>query len=211
MSHDATARTPGTRGRGAPHDDDALFELLRYSHIFASLVREVLEAKYLEEVSRDSLTLSQLHLLKLVSLNGQHQVGEVADFLGVSAPAASKNIDKLERLGLLTRNRSKGDRRATLLSCSARGRRLVEEYETLKTDRLAPVLARFSREELGQLSRLLEKFSLLLIQNEDGNGGVCLRCSAYYDADCPVSRLRDGCPYQKALRSHSDTASPLEA
>ena len=119
------------------------FQLVRYSHIFASVVREVLEAKFLREVSPYPLTLSQFHLLKLIALNGGHQVGEVATVLGVSPPAATKNVNKLERLGLIVRNPSKGDRRATLLTPSAKGRRLVQKYEDLKADRLGPVLEEF--------------------------------------------------------------------
>jgi hypothetical protein len=68
--------------------------LLRYSHIFASTVREILESKLLREASPLPLSLSQLHLLKLMTLNGRHQVGELAGFLGVSPPAATKSVDK---------------------------------------------------------------------------------------------------------------------
>ena len=119
-----------------------VFRLLRYTHIFASAVREILELKLLREISPLPLTLSQFHLLKLMTVNGQHQMGQLADFLGVSPPAATKNIDKLERLKLVVRNPSKGDRRATLLSVSPKGRRLVRKYEELKTARLSPVLER---------------------------------------------------------------------
>ena len=96
-------------------------QLLRYSHIFASAVRDLLELKVLREVTDDPLTLPQFHLLKLISLNGTHQVGEVAQFLGVSPPAATKNIDKLEGLGLVARRSSTRDRRATLLASSREG------------------------------------------------------------------------------------------
>ena len=174
------------------------FDLLRYSHIFASAVRDLLEIKVLREVTDAPLTLPQFHLLKLISLNGNHQVGEVAQFLGVSPPAATKNIDKLERLGLVARSPSTDDRRATLLASSAKGRRLVQRYEAAKEDRLEPILDGFSEGELAQFTRLLERFSLQLIGLEDSGEGLCLRCSAYYDEACPVNHLRDGCPYQKA-------------
>ncbi len=176
-------------------------DLLRYSHIFASAVRDLLELKVLREVTDAPLTLPQFHLLKLISLNGSHQVGEVAQFLGVSPPAATKNIDKLEGLGLVTRSRSTADRRARLLESSPKGRRLVRRYEALKEERLEPVLDGFNEQELAQLTRLLERFSLLLIGQEDSGEGLCMRCSAYYDEACPVNHLRDGCPYQK-VRDH---------
>src|SRR3990172_12542924 len=158
----AVERGASARDPGKPLGSGAL-QLLRSSHIFASAVREILELKLVREVSPVPLTLSQFHLLKLMFLNGRHQVGEVADFLGVSPPAATKNIDKLEAHGLVVRAPSKGDRRATLLSVSPKGRRLVRRYEALKTARLAPVLARFRPEELEQLKHLLERFSLLLL------------------------------------------------
>ena len=114
---------------------------------FSAVVQEILELKLLREVSPDPLSLSQFHLLKLISLNGQHQVGQVADFLGVSAPAASKNIDKLERLGLVAREQCKGDRRAILLASSRRGRQLVEAVRGAEgRQRLMPVLDSFSTE-----------------------------------------------------------------
>jgi DNA-binding MarR family transcriptional regulator len=186
----------------SPLEPERLHRLLRYSHVFAAAVREVLEVKYLSEVSTHSLTLPQFHLLKLISINGHHQVGEVAEFLGVSSPAASKNIDKLERLRLVTRTTSPGDRRAILLSASPRGRRLVRQYETLKARRLTPVLNRFRSEEIDQLARLLERFSVLLFDEEKSEDGFCLRCAAYCEDHCPVGHVLGNCPYEK-IRSRS--------
>lgn len=198
LQRDAPASNTGARG------------LLRQSHIFASVVREILEVKLIREVSPVPLTLSQFHLLKLMFLNGEHQVGEVADFLGVSSPAATKNIDKLEALGLVVRTPSKGDRRATLLSVSSKGHRLVKRYEELTSARLARVLAKFRPEELDELCRLLERFSLSLLEKElaAGGNGVCLRCDAYVQSGCPVGRLRGGCPYEKARRARVAAPRP---
>jgi DNA-binding MarR family transcriptional regulator len=143
-------------------------------------------------------------------LNGRHQVGEVADFLGVSPPAATKNIDKLEALGLLVRTPSAGDRRARLLSVSPKGRRLVRRYEQLREERLAPVLAKFHPEELERFASLLERFSLSLLEKEvaGDEDGVCLRCAAYIQSGCPVGQLRGGCPYQAARRPRAADHRP---
>jgi len=83
-------RAPAGEGRG-DH-----FDLLRYSHIFASAVRDLLEVKVLREVTADPLSLPQFHLLKLIAVNGRHHVGEVALSLGVIAPADTNNNDKRE-------------------------------------------------------------------------------------------------------------------
>ena len=198
------SKTSNGDGLGRSHQSqEELFQLLRYSHIFSTLVQEILETKYLRETTPLPLTTSQLHLLKLISLNGQHQVGEIAHFLGVSSPAATKNIDKLEGLGLVTRSPSQGDRRATLLGSSSKGRNLVKRYEALKQSRLEPLLEDFSHGEVKEFTRLLEKFSLALVESEDDGDGLCLRCSAYFDRHCPVRVLRDGCPYQKVIEANT--------
>lgn len=178
-------------------EDARLQRFLRLSHIFSSVVREILESKLLGEATPLPLTISQFHVLKLMTMNGQHQVGELAEFLGVSAPAATKNIDKLERFGLVIRTPSKGDRRATILSASLKGRRLVERYEELKATRLAPILADFEPEEVEQISNLLERFSVSLLKRERTHRGFCLRCAAYIETGCPVGHVRGVCPYDR--------------
>ncbi len=184
--------------------------LLRNSHIFAAAVRDVLEQKFLEATAPSHLTLSQFHLLKLLSIREYHHVGEVADFLGMSPAAASKNITKLEGLGLLERHTSEGDRRATQLSITPRGRRTVLAYEEFKAARLYPVLEGFTDAELDEFTRLLERFSVELYRMEQEHGtveenGFCLRCAAYLDNSCPVGALRGGCPYQKNLELEKET------
>jgi len=190
-SSQSSTRVPDGNGR------EEVFRLLRYSHIFASVVREFLELQLLHEVSDEDLSLSQLHLLKLITLDGEHQMGQVAEFLGISPPAATKNIDKMERLGLVSRIPSTGDRRATLLQPSRQGRKLVSRYEALKEDRLAPVLEGFNKKELKQMADLLERFSLRLIHAQEPMSQICLRCSAYYDEHCPIPHLQNGCPYKQ--------------
>lgn len=178
-------------------DAERLSRLLRLSHIFSSVVREILESKLLDESSPLPLTISQFHVLKLMTLNGRHQVGELAEFLGVSAPAATKTIDKLERFGLVIRSQSKDDRRKTILSASVKGRRLVEKYEELKTLRLAPLLEDFTPEEVETMSELLERFSVSLLKRERTQRGFCLRCAAYIETGCPVGHVRGVCPYDR--------------
>lgn len=201
-SDDTAPTAPRNGGRG--------FALTRYAHIFASAVRERLEVDLLREAN-EALTLSQFHLLRLIALNGQHQIGEVADFLGVTPPAATKAIDKLEGLGLVRRGPSPLDRRVTLLSATERSRDLVSRYEELETARLAPVLAGFSAEEISQFTRLLERFALGLVAHGENDDGLCLRCSAYFDDHCPVHHVTENCPYQRMLTGKSRERAAAEA
>ncbi|MFH1418699.1 MAG: MarR family winged helix-turn-helix transcriptional regulator [Planctomycetota bacterium] len=211
---------PSTRGKGVPSDSSTgevspakpgrFLRFLRDSHIFASAIREILDVRLLQEASPSSLTPSQFHLLKLMSFNGLHQAGEVAAFLGVSAPAATKTIDKLERLGFVSRNPSTGDRRATPLAVSRKGRRLVRKYEELREARLTPVVEGFKPTELDQFSRLLERFSASLLAQDQLGEKFCLRCAGYIEDDCPVSEVYGGCRYQNVRASRRGEGRGVE-
>jgi DNA-binding MarR family transcriptional regulator len=187
----------GRRGRREEAGDGGFLRLLRDSHIFASAIREFLDVRLLREISTEPLTPSQFHILKLMSLNGLRQVGEVANLLGVSSPAATKNIDKLERLGLVARSRSQGDRRATLLSVSRKGRRLVRKYDDLRVTCFSPMLEGFKPSEIKQLTKLLERLSSALVARSPSGERFCLRCAGYIEDECPVGRIRGGCRYHE--------------
>jgi DNA-binding MarR family transcriptional regulator len=197
MPEEATRRYSGPREGVRAGGEVSLHGLLRQTHIFASTVREILEVKLLREVSDAPLSLPQLQLLKLMVRDGPHHLTEVAHFLGVSPPAATKNIDKLVGLGLVHRERSTDDRRATLLSASPQGQRLVEEYERKKEQLVRPVAERFRPEELALLTGLLERFAVSLLERETPESGFCARCCGYVDAGCPVNWLLGDCAFRK--------------
>ena len=201
--------TPSTTTGSRPADR-RVERLVRGSHIFASVVREVLETNLLRQLMPTPLTPSQFHLLKLMALDGQHQVGQVAGLLGVSPPAATKTVDKLERLGLIVRAPSKGDRRATLLSVSLKGRRLIRRYEELKSRRLSEALRQFRSAQVESFSELLEHFALSLLGQVPDAGRFCLRCAAYIASDCPVGAACGGCPYVAARRGANQHGTEAE-
>jgi DNA-binding MarR family transcriptional regulator len=168
----------------------------RWLYIFAAAVQQALEAEPLERVSRRRLTATQFHLLRLVSATGLDRVGVAAGFLGVSPPALTKNIDKLVRLGLVTRKASSADRRALLLRATPRGRALVERHDAISASRLNRALRALKRGETEDLARLLQVVSLELLRHADIRRGQCLRCAGYVAKQCEVAHLRGGCPYQ---------------
>lgn len=169
------------------------YRFLRYGHILSSLLREFLESSFLDQLIPYNLTQSQFCFLKLIAGNTDLQVGELARSLGVSPAASSKNLDRLEELGLVTREMSPTDRRAILLSASPHGRRLVDEYERLKAARLAPVIEELGEERATELCDLLQDVCLRLLERNAVPGAPCMRCAGYYRKDCAVEELQGEC------------------
>ncbi len=172
---------------------EGFYRFLRYGHILSSLLREFLEASFLDQLEPYSITRSQFCFLKLIAGNADLQVGELARSLGVSPAASSKNLDRLEELGLVVRETSPTDRRATLLSVSPQGRQLVEEFERLKASRLTPVIAELGEERTEQLADLLQDVCLKILERHTVPDAPCLRCAGYYRPNCSVEELQGEC------------------
>jgi DNA-binding MarR family transcriptional regulator len=172
---------------------DQFHRFLRYGHVLRSLLREFLEEDFLRQVCPHRLTRSQFCFLKLIAANSDLKVGELARSIGVSAAAASKNLDKLERLGLVTRETSSEDRRAILLSASAAGCGLVRAYERHKADHLTPVIEALGPEKTRQLCDLLEEVCSGMLERVANPRETCLRCAGYYRPDCVFEEFQGEC------------------
>jgi DNA-binding MarR family transcriptional regulator len=177
-----------------------LTPLLRSTHIFASTVHDVLQLDPLHRIAKHPITPAQCNLLRIASMKGRHPVGQVASLLGISAPAATKTIDRLESLGLVERVPCEGDRRTHLFKVTASGRALVRRCENMKMARLRAVAEQFELEEIAQLEDLLTRFSVSLLSGPHDETRPCLLCAAHIHEKCPVARVRGGCPYAELIR-----------
>ncbi len=189
--------TPYHAGDGLGHrfapPGEGYFRFLRYGHILSSLLRELLEDRFLGELSTHPLSRTQFCFLKLITLNADVQIGEVATCLGVTPAASSKTIDKLVMFGLVTRTTSPEDRRATMLQATDAGRRLVRDFEDLKASRLWPVIGALGDDRRQLLCELLEEVCVNLLDQEKNLNRTCMRCAGYYHADCAVGREQGEC------------------
>jgi DNA-binding transcriptional ArsR family regulator len=118
----------------------------------------------------------------------------------VSAAAASKNLDKLEKLGLVTREASSEDRRAILLSASDEGRRLVRDYEGHKAAQLTPVIESLGVEKTEILCDLLEEVCSGMLARVEKPRETCLRCAGYYRPDCVFEKFQGECALKPRRR-----------
>jgi len=176
-----------------PSPGAGFYRFLRYGHILSSLLREFLEASFLDQLSPFSLSRSQFCFLKLIAVNSELQVCELARCLGVSPAASSKNLDRLEELGLVVREPSTEDRRATLLSVSQEGRQLVNEFERLKASHLAPVIEELGEDRTEVFCDLLREVCLGVLASTKVSDAPCMRCAGYYRPDCVVENLQGEC------------------
>ena len=173
-------------------------DFLGSAHVFATAVREVMEEKLLHEVAGKQTSLPQLKLLTLVASTDTHTIGDVAAFLGISKAAAGQTVEKLVRRRWLRRRIEKTDRRATKLSLTESGQRLLAEYESTRNQKLAKVFRGFSDKELRHMSDLLDRVSTEIVNHSAKPEEICLQCGIYFRERCLLRNVMGRtCFYQK--------------
>jgi DNA-binding MarR family transcriptional regulator len=136
-------------------DSDALASRLR--PVLLRLARELRkETEQLGVTGRQATLLRHVHDRPGLSLR------ELAAEEGISGPALSGHVDRLERAGLLRRVRSASDRRRVGLELTGDGARLLRRIRARRTTWLAqriralePDEAKALEDAVGPLSRLL--------------------------------------------------------
>ena len=97
------------------------------------------------------LTLSQLSAMATISKEQPIRLSDLAGREGIAAPTATRVVASLEEAGLVTRRTSPDDKRASLLTISARGQKTLERLHQHKTALLRQRLQDCSDTELTAL------------------------------------------------------------
>lgn len=178
-------------------------ELLGSAHLFVAAVTGVMEQQLLTEIAGKQLSLSQLKILKLLDLTEAHSVGDVAAFLGVSDPAASKAIDRLVRRGFLRRTEGRKDRRSSDLSLAPAGRIVLRQYENAKDRKLASMFGDLPTVDLRKTSAFLERLTKGIVRQAANPEEICLQCGIYLQKRCLVREAGEpDCQYQRRKVKH---------
>ena len=101
------------------------------------------------------LTAERLSLLSVLVFGGPATMSALARAEQVTRPAITRTVGALEEAGLVRREEVATDRRQSLVSATAAGKRLLEAGRRARIERLAAVLGDVRPEELAELDRAL--------------------------------------------------------
>ena len=104
-----------------------------------------------KETEQLGITARQATLLWLVKRSPGLSLAELAAEEGISPPAMSGHVDRLERAGLLERERSSDDRRRVGLKLTEDGERLMRRIRARRTTWLADRLRMLESTELAAI------------------------------------------------------------
>jgi len=114
------------------------------------------------ELAPLGITGGQAALLWAIRTNPGIGVRGLAGLEGVSAPAMSAYVDRLEAAGLVARSRSELDRRRVDLQVTESGLRILRSARSRRTAWLADRLRRLEPEELERVEAALPALNKLL-------------------------------------------------
>jgi DNA-binding MarR family transcriptional regulator len=109
-----------------------------------------------QKASELDLTYAQSRVLFYVHDHAGCHMGDVAKAYGVTLPAVTHVVDRLEKKGFVVRRADPADRRVSVLEPTKEGQALVAELAALQLQGAAPVLARMSPSDRKRLLRGLE-------------------------------------------------------
>jgi DNA-binding MarR family transcriptional regulator len=118
-----------------------------------------------KETEQLGITSRQATLLWLVKRSPGLSLAELATEEGISPPAMSGHVDRLERAGLLERLRSSDDRRRVGLRLTGDGERLMRRVRARRTTWLADRLRTLEPEALESIELALP--ALLRLVGDD--------------------------------------------
>ncbi|HUG65217.1 MAG TPA: MarR family transcriptional regulator [Gaiellaceae bacterium] len=118
-----------------------------------------------KETEQVGITARQATLLWLVKRSPGLSLAELAAEEGISPPAMSGHVDRLERAGLIARERSADDRRRVGLSLTDEGARLMRRIRARRTTWLADRLGTLEPSALGSIEAALPAL-VQLVEND---------------------------------------------
>ena len=118
-----------------------------------------------------SLDRAHFRLLVLVQRRGPLGEGELADRVGRDYTTVSRQMAKLESLGLVTRRAGKTDRRVTEAVVTDKGQAMSKMLDAARERLAGASLAGWSEDDLEELTRLLRRLADNLAAREKGSSG----------------------------------------
>ena len=103
------------------------------------------------------VTPSQVRAIRVLSTHGGVRSSELAQHLRIAPRSATEVVDALEAKGLVARSPDPGDRRATLVALTDRGRELSDEVRRARAAESEKLFERLTRTDRADLARILRK------------------------------------------------------
>lgn len=173
--------------------------IIEYNRILNLLFNDLIGYNNTSKVTSVPLTKNQYAILKILKITGPILVSKIAELMQFSCAAASKNVDTLVNLKLISRKIISRDRRKARISILKDGEKIVEDFEGNIDKKQRNALVSFSKKEQLQLSELLGKYVNQYLSQEKDIDLICLRCNGKINDECALVNYNVNCRFNVDL------------
>jgi len=117
----------------------------------------------------DTITVAQHRVLVVLAARGPHTIGDIAAELAVNPSNATRHCERLHRLGLVTKRRSRSDGRLVEVALTRHGERLLSAVSDARRREVDAVLQRLTPEQRAAAVDALAAFNAAAGETEEGD------------------------------------------
>lgn len=108
------------------------------------------------------LSAQQLYFLKYVQHQHSCTPSDISKAFGITMGALTGFIDRLSKLGLVTRSRTEEDRRLVLIHITEKGKETLKNFEEQRMQKYSQIFKEFKESEVRKLNDLLKSLGTTL-------------------------------------------------
>ena len=112
-----------------------------------------------EHISEFGLNLTDFSVLDLLFQKGEQTTQKIGEKILVTSGSITYILNKLEKMGLICRNKSETDKRIILIRLTDEGRKAIFEILPLQIEKINEIFSNFTKEDLVSLNHLMKKFN----------------------------------------------------
>ena len=141
--------------------NDVVKDLLSLTPLIRRSIQRKLVRTAFSQIEED-ITLPHLEILKTLHKEGTRHIAEIGETLQIPKPQMTHLIDRLEKIGVVTRQPDVNDRRIINIALTNKGRSIIDEFDATIESNISDKLSALTDEELQELSACLHKLGDIL-------------------------------------------------
>jgi len=171
-------------------DQETLQTIDRDIGLFIAVIGELLAQDLLDEICDEQITVGQAKCLCFILAQETVTIGDISRGLGISYPAATKNITRLAEKGLVSRTANHTDRRNVFVEITAKGKELTAKIKPEKLRRLGSLLDKVDANDLRDLCKGIEALLSAALTDRKLVQNICLHCGREHVEHCIISSIK---------------------
>ena len=116
------------------------------------------EEKMLKDAANQNLSLNEFHMIECIGLRDEEEgrtIGDIAQCMNVTLPSITVAVNKLEKKGYVTKNKSISDGRVVYIKLTRQGQKMNSAHRYFHKHMVRVVGDQFNDDELETLIRCM--------------------------------------------------------